>query len=157
MLNAVRPSLLPKSTLCDFGQGRRGFLAVEGSLYRAFRPACFLGDFTPWPASASQSYDSCGVKERRHGVSSAVNCNFQSPRLWLFSWFACGSQNHDLFVSQRDHGIDAHRTPPWDVASERSRDHHEQCRPGDGERIVWFNSIKVRGDQPRRRQGDGNA
>jgi hypothetical protein len=38
---------LPKTTLYDFGRARTGLLAVEGSLYRSFRPARLLGDFTP--------------------------------------------------------------------------------------------------------------
>jgi hypothetical protein len=35
----------------------------------------------------------------------------------------CGSKNHDLFVSQRDHGIGPHRPPRGDVTG---RERHEQ-------------------------------
>jgi hypothetical protein len=39
-----------------------------------------------------------------------------------FSWFACDARRHDLFISQRHHGIDLHRAACGDVAGEQRDD-----------------------------------
>src|SRR5256885_8190322 len=50
--------------------------------------------------------------------------------LRLFSWFACGSKNHDLFVPQRDYGVDSHRPTSRDRAGHQ-RDRSENTYDAD--------------------------
>ena len=60
----------------------------------------------------------------------------------LFSWFACGSQNHDLFVTQGDYRIDARGAARWQETRKQSEKTQPDYSGNKHPRVGWFQPKK---------------
>ena len=59
--------------------------------------------------------------ESRQNRSTAVHLTVLQDTSFsrIFSWFACGSKNHGLFVAEGNDGIDAHGASCGEVAGQQ--------------------------------------